>query len=64
MASGKPYNYIRMMQCDVCGETYIRPAMPIYRIAYKGKTYKCCSYHCYRSIQKQKEGVDDESSSK
>ena len=42
--------------CDVCGKTYLRPGESIYKIRYRHKDYLCCSYTCYRKVQKAKEG--------
>lgn len=47
-------------KCDVCGQMYIRPRLSLYKINYKGKNYKCCSYTCYRKVQRVKEHEDPE----
>lgn len=47
---------IRTAICDICGKEYIKPAEQLYKINYKGKNYRCCSYTCYRIVQKVKEG--------
>ena len=43
--------------CGVCYKPFIRQVGSIYKISYKGVTYPCCSYGCYRKAQKLKEGV-------
>lgn len=46
---------IKMVKCSVCGKDYVYNHMSIYKIKVGDSVKNCCSYTCYRKLQKEKE---------
>lgn len=41
----EPFKYTT---CGICGRKFIKPVGSIYHMQFAGKTFQCCSYHCYQ----------------
>ena len=40
-------------ECPACGKRFLVPACNLYKLTVEGKVAHCCSYGCYREMQKK-----------
>lgn len=46
--------------CPVCGKKFIQAPLTVYRAIWRGKTYNCCCYTCYKTVLGWKENANRE----
>lgn len=44
-----------LVTCPCCKREYVKNSLSIYKITYKGKLYRVCSYSCYHTLTKLKD---------